>query len=165
VPRQRRFLLLAALGAALALPVTSAGASLVPVAQKVVISDARVTATSSGGDSVTELTLTNQSAQPVTLVSVTCSQAASAMLFHDRDVTRGTQPMTYLASITVGAHQRVRLGLRDRGAMLAGLRHRLLVGQHVTLEVRWVQANGVDVTRFVSATVLRAPAHLRFLMN
>ena len=140
-------------------------AGVLPKGPHVIFSDATITATARHGDAAVTLRMANASAHPVTLLSITEPGNPSAMLFRATNLVTSSAPMTYAASFTVPAHQTLRLGLQQRGAMIANSNAATTVGHQLTLVVHWAAASGVDYTSLVSFTVVKRPPHLHFVMN
>jgi copper(I)-binding protein len=132
--------------------------------RSVVITDATVTSAAQGHDSAVVLKILNATNEPISLLSVKSSSAGADMIFFDANMCRGNHAMTALASIYVARGLTQKLGYQRQGAMLSELRQSLTKGERIALVVTWSDFSSVHHAT-IEASVVAAPAHIRFLMG
>jgi copper(I)-binding protein len=124
-----------------------------------------MTASAANGDTALVVRITNASPHAITLLSITDPQASGSMFFRATTLIASTQPMRYVASIVVRAHQQLTLSYEHLGAMIAGLHQRLRAGSRVPLDIKWSDSASVHHDTFVYFRVVKGPAHLHFVMG
>lgn len=139
------------------------GVAVGALTPKVDVSHVTATAARSGGDSAISLSLTNNSGQALSLLSVTSSVAVSSMIDYDTNMCQGNHAMAVLPNILVIAGQTQLLGTKNQGAMLAGVRRALKIGDTIPIVLKWTNFHSV-VTKTIMATVVAAPKGLKFVM-
>jgi copper(I)-binding protein len=140
------------------------GASDASDSPKVAISNVTVTAAKSGGESAVSLSFVNKSKGPVSLISVTSSDATSAMIDFDVNMCQGNHLMSPLTNIFVTAGQTQLLGYKYQGAMLLRVRGQLRSGQTIPLVITWSDFSRAHETDVV-AKVVKDPLGIYFGMS
>jgi copper(I)-binding protein len=147
---------------ALALVGSAPGASA--GVNKVVISHVTVTAAKSHGNSAVAMTISNNSEEPISLVSVTSSVAKTSMIDYDVNMCQGNHAMTLIANILITGGRTQELGYKYQGAMLRQLKTSIVKGETVPLVITWSNFNKAH-TETVEAKVVKPPKHLFFGMT
>ena len=144
-----------------------AGAGFVPSASasapNVVISHVTVTASKLHGSSAVVMTIVNQSNGPISLISVTSSDARSSMIDYDVNMCQGKHGMTMVANILITGGRTQQLGYKYQGAMLQHVKVPIVDGQTIPLTVTWSDFSKAHSTT-VEARVVKPPKHLYFGM-
>ena len=140
---------------------TSAGSA---APKSIIITDATLTSAAKGHDTAVVLKIVNATHGPISLLSVKSSSAGADMIFFDTNMCRGSHAMTALASIYVPRGLTQKLGYQRQGAMLSQLRQSLTRGQKIPLVVTWSDFSTVHHVT-IEASVVAAPAHIKFLMG
>jgi copper(I)-binding protein len=132
--------------------------------KNVVISHVTVTAAEIHGDSAVGMTISNNSEEPISLISVTSSVAKTSMIDYDVNMCQGNHTMTLIANILITGGRTQELGYKYQGAMLRQLKSSIVKGGTVPLVITWSDFNKVH-TEKVDAMVVKPPKHLFFGMT
>ncbi len=155
-------LLVSCFGMALALVSSASGASA--GVNDVVISHVTVTAAKSHGNSAVVMSISNKSGGPISLISVTSSDAKTSMIDYDVNMCQGNHAMTLIANILITGGRTQELGYKYQGAMLRQLKTSIVKGGTVPLVITWSNFNKAH-TETVEAKVVKPPKHLFFGMT
>jgi copper(I)-binding protein len=130
----------------------------------VVISRVTVTAAKIHGDSAVAMTIANNSAEPISLISVTSPVAKTSMIDYDVNMCQGNHAMTLIANILITSRRTQELGYKFQGAMLRELKTAIVKGGTIPLVVTWSDFNKVH-TETVAAKIVKPPKNLFFGMT
>jgi copper(I)-binding protein len=129
----------------------------------VIISHVTVTAGKIHGNSAVVMSITNKSGDPISLISVTSSNAKASMIDYDVNMCQGNHAMTPVANILITGGRTQALGYKYQGAMLRKLKTALVKGSTIQLVITWSDFTKVH-SETVEAKVVKAPNHLFFGM-
>lgn len=146
------------------LALVSSASSASAAVNGVVISHVTVTAAKIHGNSAVVMSIANNSGDPISLISVTSSNAKSSMIDYDVNMCQGNHTMTQVANILITGGRTQALGYKYQGAMLRQLKMPLVKGTTVTLVITWSDFAKVH-SETVEAKVVKAPSHLFFGMT
>jgi copper(I)-binding protein len=130
----------------------------------IVISHVTVTAAKSHGNSAVEMSISNNSGEPISLFSVTSSAAKTSMIDYDVNMCQGNHAMTLIANILITGGRTQELGYKYQGAMLRQLKTSIVKGGTIPLVITWSDFNKVH-TETIEAKVVKPPKHLFFGMT
>ena len=149
---------------AMALVLISSASSASAGVNDVVISHVTVTAAKIHGNSAVVMSIANNSGNPISLISVTSSNAKKSMIDYDVNMCQGNHAMTQVANILITGGQTQALGYKYQGAMLRQLKMPLVKGSTIALVITWSDFTKVH-SETVEAKVVKAPNHLFFGMT
>jgi copper(I)-binding protein len=130
----------------------------------IVISHVTVTAAKVHGNSAVVMTIANNSGGPISLVSVSSSDANTSMIDYDVNMCQGNHTMTLIGNILITGGRTQKLGYKYQGAMLRQLKTSIVRGATIPLIITWSNFSKVH-TETVQAKVVKPPKHLFFGMT
>lgn len=131
---------------------------------RVVISHVTVTAAKASGESAVVMSIDNETAGPISLLSITSPDSRMNMIYFDTNMCQGNHAMIWLTNILIMGGHVQKLGYRYQGAMISRLRTPLIKGTTVPLTVTWSDFQHAR-TVTVEAKVVAPPKKLRFRMS
>ena len=110
------------------------------------------------------MSIANKSGEPISLISVTSSDAKTSMIDYDVNMCQGNHAMTLIANILITGGRTQELGYKYQGAMLRQLKTPIVKGETIPLVITWSDFNKVH-SATVQAKVVKPPKHLFFGMT
>jgi copper(I)-binding protein len=159
--RQALSLAMATMTAILVVPGGLAGASN---HSQIVFSHVTVTAAPARGSSAVVMSIANDTAGPISLMTITSSWSKMNMIYYDDNMCQGNTLMTWLPGVFISSNATQLLGYRYQGAMLGQLTQSLKVGQYISLNVKYSNFSNARVIT-LRALVVAPPKGLHFLMS
>jgi copper(I)-binding protein len=123
-----------------------------------------VTAANARGNSAVAMSVTNNAAGPISLISVTSPRSRLSMIDYDTNMCQGNHAMMLIANILISGRYTQKLGYTYQGAMLRQLKVPLVKGESIPLVITWSNFQQ-SYTLTVKAKVVAPPKHLNFGMS